>query len=414
MDSLKVLKGNALLFIFITVTLDSIGLGIIIPVLPELLKQVMDAGIGEAAKWGGILTASYAVTQFLFGPLLGSLSDKVGRRPVLLLGLVALSIDYLIMGFANTIWLLLVGRLLAGAAGSTFTIANAFIADVSPAEKRAANFGMLGAAFGLGFILGPVIGGFLGEFGTRTPFFVASALALLNALYGYFVLPESLLPGKRRAFSWRSANPLSGVLMIRRFPALGWIFLSSFLYGIGHFVYPAIWSYWGVERFDWRPIDIGITLAIVGLGFAAVQGVLIRKAIPRFGETNTALFSYTATIIALVFYGFVSSSTLVYLTLPIAALGAMVTPAMHGILSNAVPEDEQGMLQGVLSGIAAIATIVSPLLLTNLFYRFTEQVDGRIYLPGAPFLAAAVLMICSLGAFIIGIKKAGMVDSHHH
>ena len=408
------LKGNALLFIFITVTLDSIGLGIIIPVLPELLKQVMDAGIGEAAKWGGILTASYAVTQFLFGPLLGSLSDKVGRRPVLLLGLVALSIDYLIMGFANTIWLLLVGRLLAGAAGSTFTIANAFIADVSPAEKRAANFGMLGAAFGLGFILGPVIGGFLGEFGTRTPFFVASALALLNALYGYFVLPESLLPGKRRAFSWRSANPLSGVLMIRRFPALGWIFLSSFLYGIGHFVYPAIWSYWGVERFDWRPIDIGITLAIVGLGFAAVQGVLIRKAIPRFGETNTALFSYTATIIALVFYGFVSSSTLVYLTLPIAALGAMVTPAMHGILSNAVPEDEQGMLQGVLSGIAAIATIVSPLLLTNLFYRFTEQVDGRIYLPGAPFLAAAVLMICSLGAFIIGIKKAGMVDSHHH
>lgn len=405
------LRGNALLFIFITVTLDSIGLGIIIPVMPDLLKEVMNAGIGEAAKWGGILTASYAVTQFLFGPFLGSLSDKVGRRPVLLLGLVALSIDYLIMGFANTFWVLLIGRLLAGAAGSTFTIANAYIADVSPPDKRAANFGMLGAAFGLGFILGPVIGGLLGGFGTRAPFFAAAALAMLNACYGYFVLPESLKLENRRSFSWRSSNPLSGILMIRRFPALGWIFLSSFLFGIGHFVYPAIWSYWGVERFNWRPIDIGITLAIVGLGFAVVQGGLIRKAIPRFGETKTALFSYVMTLIALLFYGFVSSSYLVYLTLPIAALGAMVTPSISGILSNAVPEDEQGMLQGVLSGLAAIATIVSPLLLTSLFYRFSEHANDRLYLPGAPFLAAAALISCSLVAFLIGVKKAGKVDS---
>lgn len=406
------LKGNALLFIFITVTLDSIGLGIIIPVLPDLLKQVMDAGIGEAAKWGGILTASYAVTQFLFGPLLGSLSDKYGRRPILLVGLVALSVDYLIMGFANSIWILLIGRLLAGAAGSTFTIANAYVADVSPGDKRAANFGMLGAAFGLGFILGPVMGGILGGFDTRAPFFAAAALAMLNAIYGYFVLPESLKAHNRRAFSWRSSNPLSGILMIRRFPALGWIFLSSFLFGIGHFVYPAIWSYWGVERFGWRPIDIGITLAIVGVGFAIVQGGLIRKAIPRYGETRTALFSYAVTIVAMVFYGFVDSSLLVYLTLPLASLGAMVTPSISGILSNAVPEDEQGMLQGVLSGLAAIATIVSPLFLTNLFYRFSEQTDDRLYLPGAPFLAAAILIICSLIAFIIGVKKAGKVDSH--
>lgn len=406
------LKGNALLFIFVTVTLDSIGLGIIIPVLPNLLKQVMDVGIGEAAKWGGILTASYAVTQFLFGPLLGSLSDKVGRRPVLLIGLVALSIDYLIMGFANTIWVLLIGRLLAGAAGSTIVIANAFVADVSPADKRAANFGMLGAAFGLGFILGPIIGGLLGGFDTRAPFFAAAALAMLNACYGYFVLPESLPVNNRRAFSWRSANPLSAILMIRRFPALGWIFLSSFLFAIGHFVYPAIWSYWGVERFGWQPIDIGITLAIVGVGFAVVQGGLIRKAIPRFGETKTALFSYVVTIIAMLFYGFVSSSSLVYMTLPIAALGAMLTPSISGILSNAVPEDEQGMLQGVLSGLAAIATIVSPLFLTSLFYWFSEQSEDRLYLPGAPFLAAAVLVGCSLVAFIIGVKKAGKVDSH--
>lgn len=408
------LTGNALVFIFVTVTLDSIGLGIIIPVLPDLLKQVMDAGIGEAAKWGGILTASYAVTQFLFGPLLGSLSDKVGRRPVLLLGLVALSLDYLIMGFADTIWLLLLGRLLAGAAGSTYTIANAYVADISSPDKRAANFGMLGAAFGLGFILGPVIGGLLGGYGTRAPFFAAAALAMLNACYGYFVLPESLQPAKRRAFSWRSSNPLAGILMIRRFPALGWIFLSTFLFAVGHFVYPAIWSYWGVERFNWRPIDIGITLAIVGLGFALVQGVLIRKAIPLFGETRTALFSYAMTLIAMLFYGFVTSNFLVYLTLPIASLGAMLTPSVNGILSNAVPEDEQGLLQGVLSGLTAIATIVSPLLLTNLFYRFSEQADDRLYLPGAPFLASAVLVFISLVAFVIGVKKAGQVDSHLH
>jgi len=407
------LKGNALLFIFITVTLDAIGLGIIIPVLPELLKEVMNAGIGEAAKWGGILAASYAVTQFLFGPLLGSLSDKVGRRPVLLIGLVVLSVDYIVMGFANTIWLLLLGRLLAGAAGATITIANAFVADISTPDKRAANFGMLGAAFGIGFILGPVVGGLLSGFGTRAPFFVAAALAMLNALYGYFVLPESLLPEKRRAFSLRGSNPLAGILMIRRFPALGWIFLSIFLYGIGHFVYPAIWSYWGVERFDWSPLDIGITLAVVGVGFAAVQGGLIRKAIPRYGETSTAIFSFVIAIAAMVFYAFVSSSTLVYISLLITPLGAMVTPAITGILSNAIPEDEQGMLQGVIAGLTAVATIVSPLMLTSLFYRFSERGDNQLYFPGAPFLMAAILVGLSLIAFVIGVNKAGRVDSKH-
>jgi len=402
-------KGNALAFIFITVTLDAIGLGIIIPVLPDLLQEVMQVDVGQAARWGGILTASYAVTQFLCGPLLGSLSDQFGRRPVILIGLVALGIDYLIMGFAGSIWLLLFGRLMAGAAGSTHTIANAFVADISPADKRAANFGALGAAFGLGFILGPVIGGLLGNFGTRAPFFAAAGLAILNAIYGYYVLPESLKVENRRTFSWSKSNPFSGLLLIRRFPALGWIFLSVFLFGIGHFVYPSVWAYWGQERFDWRPIDIGISLALVGVGFAVVQGGLIRMVVPRFGESRTALFSFAVTIVSLIFYGFTSNALLVYFFLPLVALGAMVTPSLNGILSNAVPEDEQGMLQGVLAGLGAIATILSPLLMTNLFYRYSDASGS--YLPGAPFLMAALLIAMSMAAFLIGIRTAGALDS---
>lgn len=401
---------RSIYFIFFTVALDAIGLGIIIPVLPDLLTEVMSVDVSKAAQWGGILASSYAVTQFLFGPLLGSISDRYGRRPVLLLGLLALGIDYLIMGFAGNIWVLLLGRVLAGAAGSTYVTANAYIADVSPPEKRAANFGMVGAAFGVGFILGPVIGGLLGEFGTRAPFFAAALLAFLNMLYGYFVLPETLSAANRRPFSWRKSNPCSGLLMVKRFPALGWIFLAVFFFEVGHFVYPAVWAYWGKEAFNWSSLDIGISLGIVGVGFAVVQGGLIRWVVPRWGETRTAVFSYLVTIVGLIYYGVATQSWLVFATLPVIALGGMVNPAVTGILSNAVPEDEQGMLQGVLSGIVAISTIVSPLLMTNLFYYFSAD-DSRVYLPGAPFLAAGLLCLVALLCFNRGVRRAGDVDA---
>lgn len=401
---------SAMLFIFGTVCIDAIGLGIIIPVLPDLLKEVAQVDIGEAARWGGILTASYAVMQFLVGPLLGSLSDRFGRRPVLLAGLLALCIDYLIMGFASSIYLLLLGRLLAGVAGSTYVTANAYIADISSPAERAANFGMIGAGFGVGFILGPVIGGLLGEYGTRMPFFAAAALALINFFYGYFVLPESLPAGKRRQFSWLKSNPLAGLLLVKRFPTLGWIFLALLLFDIAHFVYPAVWSFWGQAAFGWSSFDIGWSLAMVGVGFAVVQGWLIRKVMPRFGETRIALFSFAATLISLMAYGFIREPLWVYLVLPIVALGVMVTPAISGILSNSVAEDEQGMLQGIISGFAAIASIVSPLLMTNLFSIFTSQ-QRSWQLPGAPFLMAALLCLAAMASFYIGVKNNRVYDS---
>lgn len=391
-------KNKPLLFIFITVCLDAIGLGIIIPVLPDLLKEVLGSGIAQAALWGGILSAGYAVMQFLFGPLVGSLSDQFGRRPVLLIGLGFLCIDYLIMGFAPSIALLVAGRLMAGVAGSTHVTAKAFIADVSPPEKRAANFGMIGAAFGIGFILGPVIGGLLGEWGTRAPFFAAAALALINCIYGFFILPETLTPEQRRPFSLTKSNPLAGILVIRRFPALGWIFLTLFFYDIAHFVYPAIWSYWGHAAFQWSSFEIGMSLAIVGVGHVIVQGLLIRRLMPVFGETKVAVAALLINVISLIFLGFVSSELAVYLSLPFIALGTLVGPALIALLSNAVGDDEQGMLQGVISGVAAISAIISPLVMTNLFYRFSDN-EKVIFLPGAPFLLAAVLCGLALLAF---------------
>jgi len=405
-------KNKALLFIFVTVCLDAIGLGIIIPVLPDLLTEVTREGIGTAARWGGILTASYAVMQFLLGPLLGSLSDKYGRRPVLLIGLVALAIDYLIMGFAQTLWVLLAGRILAGAAGSTHVTAKAYIADITTPEKRAASFGMIGAAFGIGFILGPVIGGLLGEWGTRAPFFVAAMLAIVNFCYGYFVLPESLPVESRRKFSLTKSNPFSGLLLARRFPALGWIFISLFLFSIAHFVYPAVWSYWGTAVFGWSSFEIGVSLALVGVGYAVIQGWAIRRIIPRLGEATTAYVAFAVTALSLLFFAFVSNDFYVYLLLPLVAVGALVSPSLEGILSNAIPADEQGMLQGVNSGLMAIATIVSPIVMTWLFYYFTDAAVDRQF-PGAPYLLSLLLTGLSAAAFWMGVGGSNRFDGKH-
>lgn len=398
----------AALFVFVTVIIDSIGIGIIIPVMPDLLTELGNRSLSQAAIWGGYLSFLYAAMQFLFGPTIGNLSDRFGRRPILLFSLSALCIDYIVMGLAPTLWILFVTRAISGIAGATHSTANAYVADVTSPEKRTQNFGLIGAGFGLGFVIGPVIGGIAGEFGTRIPFFVAAVLAGLNVAYGIFVLPESLRPEKRRGFSWRRANPLGVARQIAAAPAIAWFFVALFLFDLAHFVYPAIWSFYTKEAFSWTSTQIGVSLAMVGIGFAIVQGWLIRKIIPAFGEVKTALTGFLLSIAALAGLAFASAGWVVYTLIPIIAVGAIVTPAMTGLMSNRIADDAQGELQGAMSSVAAITMIMTPLMMTRLFSLFTARQELP-YLPGAPFLAAAVLMAAALLPFMIGLRRANPI-----
>ena len=397
-------SSHATLFVFVTVVIDAMGIGIIIPVMPDLLTELSNLSLSEAAIWGGYLSFVYAAMQFLFGPTIGNLSDRFGRRPVLLVSLSALCIDYIVMGLAPTLWMLFITRAIAGIAGATHSTANAYVADVSPPNKRSQNFGLIGAGFGIGFVIGPIIGGIAGEFGTRVPFFVAAVFAGLNVAYGAFVLPESLSPEKRRPFSWRRANPLGVARQIAAVPAVAWFFVALFLFDLAHFVYPAIWSFYTKEAFSWTAAEIGISLAVVGIGFAVVQGWLIRKIIPAVGEVKTALIGFIFSVIALGGLAFAHAGWVVYALMPVTALGAIVTPAMTGLMSNRISDDAQGELQGAMSSIAAITMIITPLMMTQLFSLFTAR-QGLPYLPGAPFLAAAVLMAAALIPFTIGLRR---------
>ena len=397
-------RKHAILFVFDTVLIDAIGICIIIPVMPDLLTELSDLPLNEAAYWGGYLDFVYALMQFICSPTIGNLSDRFGRRPVLLASLTALCADYIVMGLAPTLWLLFLTRVIAGIAGATYSTANAYVADVSPPEKRAQNFGLMGAGFGLGFVIGPVIGGFAGEFGTRVPFFAAAALAGLNVAYGLFVLPESLKPENRRAFSWARANPLGVARRIASIPMVAWFFVALFLFDLAHFVYPAVWSFYTKEAFRWSSAEVGLSLAFVGVGFAIVQGWLIRKILPVFGEARTAIAGFLINTAGMALIAFASAGWMIYALMPLAALGAIVTPALTGIMSNRVPDDAQGELQGAMSSIAGITMIITPIMMTQLFGRFTAN-DGLPYFPGAPFLAAAILMAAALVPFLIGLKR---------
>ena len=403
-------RRHATLFIFVTVLIDAIGIGIIIPVMPDLLTELSDLPLSRAAYWGGYLSFVYAMMQFLAGPTIGNLSDRFGRRPVLLASLAALCADYVVMGLAPTLWLLFVTRAIAGIAGATHSTANAYIADVTPPDKRAQNFGLIGAGFGLGFIVGPVIGGFAGEFGTRVPFFVAAALAGLNVAYGLFVLPESLKAENRRGFSWARANPLGVARKIAAMPTIAWFFLALFLFDLAHFVYPAIWSFYTKEAFNWSSAEIGLSLAIVGVGFAVVQGWLIRKVVPAFGEAKTAIAGFVINVAAFLGLAFANAGWMVYAVMPLTALGAIITPALTGIMSNRIPDDAQGELQGAMSSIAGITMIITPVMMTQLFGHFTAR-ESLPYFPGVPFLAAALLMAAALVPFMIGLNRGAQIPT---
>ena len=395
---------RAAAFVVVTVLIDAMGIGIIMPVMPDLIRELTDLPLGAAALWGGYLSFVYALMQFAFGPTLGNLSDRFGRRPVLLLSLFALAVDYLIMGFAPTLWLLFAGRALAGVAGATYSTANAYMADVSPPDRRAQNFGLIGAGFGVGFIAGPLIGGLAGELGTRAPFFVAAALATINFAYGALVLPETLAPENRRRFDWRRANPFGAARQIAGMPMVAWFFVAMFLFNLAHFAYPAVWSFYTKEAFAWSNAQIGLSLAIVGISFAVAQGWLIRLILPRLGEVGTAFWGFIVSIAGLVLFGLATEGWMVYAIIPFTGLGALITPAMTALMSRRVPADAQGELQGALSGVLGVTLIISPVLMTQIFGYFTSA-QAPVYLPGAPFLGAAVLMALALVPFSFGVRR---------
>ena len=389
----------ALVFILITVALDSIGIGLIFPVMPDLLRQVTGGSLAEAAVWGGLLAMSFAVMQFLCGPVVGSLSDRFGRRPVLLWSLVAMAANYLVMALAGSVWLLLAGRLLAGVAAATQSTAAAYLADISPPEARARNFGLLGACLGAGFILGPAAGGLLATLGPRAPFFAAAALAAANLALGAAVLPETVTDALRRPFRWTRANPFGAVRAVAHLPGLGRLLTVFLLLQIANFVYPAIWSFYGKAAFGWSTPMVGLSLALYGAAMAAVQAVLIAPFTRRLGERRTVAWGLAIDLVSLIFYGLVRSGTAALVYTPLAALGGITTPALQALASRAAPADAQGELQGVLASLNALAMIASPLIMTATFSAFTGPA-APIYAPGAPFLLGAVLMVACIALHV--------------
>lgn len=395
----------ALGFIFVTLLADVTGFGIIIPVIPKLISEMMNVTIAEASSYGGWLLAAFAVMQFICSPLLGNLSDQFGRRPVLLASLFGFGVDYLFLAFAPTIEWLFVGRIIAGIMGASFTTASAYIADVSPPEKRAQNFGIIGVAFGVGFIIGPAVGGILGSnFGPRAPFIASAILTLLNWLYGFFILPESLAPEHRRKFEWRRANPLGSLRFLYRYKVILGLVVSIVLIYIAAHAIQSTWSYFTMESFGWKPDLVGYSLAFVGLLVAIVQGGLIRLIIPRLGQKRSVYFGLALYALGFLLFAFATQGWMMFLFLVPYCFGGIAGPSLQGIMSSQVPANEQGELQGALTSLVSLTAIVGPVLMTGLFYYFTKP-GAPVYFPGAAMLMGALLTVISAVMARRSLKK---------
>jgi DHA1 family tetracycline resistance protein-like MFS transporter len=381
----------AISFIFITLLLDVIGIGLIIPVFPQLIEELIHGNISEASQWSGLLTFAYAITQFICAPIIGNLSDQYGRRPVLLLSLLGFGIDYIFLSLAPTIWWLFAGRVIAGLFGASFTTAAAYIGDISTSEDRSKNFGMIGAAFGLGFVIGPGLGGLLGELGPRVPFVFAAVLTFINVLYGYFVLPESLAKEHRRPFEWKRANPLGSLIQLKKYKGVGGLIVSlTFVYIASHAVH-STWTFFNIEKFHWSNSLMGLSLTVIGLLVAIVQGGLIRYTNPKLGDEKSIYFGLSLYAIGLILFSFATESWMMFAFLVPYCLGGIAGPALQSIISGNVPKNEQGELQGALTSLMSATSIVGPLLMTNLFAWFTRP-ESEIKFAGAPFFAGAILM----------------------
>ena len=397
-------RNAAIGFIFITLLIDVIGFGIIIPVMPKLIEELAHVNVSQASKIGGALLFSFAITQFCFSPLLGNLSDKYGRRPVLLAALLGFAIDYLFLAFAPSIGWLFLGRVIAGITGASFTTASAYIADISTPENRTKNFGIIGAAFGLGFIIGPAIGGLLGGFGARVPFFVAAGLCLLNFLYGFLILPESLSPEKRRPFEWSRAIPGVSLYNLRKYPALTGLVTAMFLVYLGAHAVHSNWSFFVIERFKWSTLMIGLSLAVVGLLVGGVQAGLTRVVNPKLGNEKSIYIGLAFYAFGMLLFAFASQSWMMFVFLIPYCLGGICGPALQSTMAGYVPDNEQGELQGSLTGLMSLTSIIGPLLMTNIFAYFTGK-SAPVYFPGVAFLVGAVFMLASAIIAYEALKK---------
>ena len=381
----------AMLFIMVTVFIDVLGIGIIIPILPELIKDFAGGSTTIAGRWFGVLAATYAVAQFIFAPILGSLSDRVGRRPVILISLFGLGVDYIIMGFAPSIAWLFAGRLLAGVMGASITTANAYIADVSEPDKRAKNFGLIGVAFGLGFIFGPALGGILGGIDLRLPFFASAGLALVNWLYGFFVLPESLPPEKRDVFSWKKANPVGSIAVLRAYPLVAGLAVSFIFMVLAQRGLETVWVLYTGHKFGWDAQANGLSLALVGIMATIVQGGLVHPVIKRFGERRAILGGLVIAVITYLGYGLATEGWMLLAFIVFGSIGGVAGPAIQGLVAGTVAAHDQGKVQGAIQSLMSLAAIVAPLLFTaGLFSYFTSNA-APFQLPGAPFLLGAVM-----------------------
>ncbi len=388
----------ALLFIFVTMLIDTIGLGIIIPVIPKIIVALVGGTVSEAAPYGGWLFDTFAIMQFLCAPLIGNLSDRFGRRPILILSLVALGIDYTITGLAPTILWLFLGRCLSGAAGATYSTVNAYIADVSSPEKRAANFGLTGAAFGLGFIAGPAIGGFLGQYGARLPFFVSAGFAFANALYGFFILKESLRKEDRRTFEFARANPLGSVLALKRFPMVFGLLGVFILIRFAHDANPSVWTYYTMLKFHWTSRDVGLSLMAVGLATTAVYGFLARKIIPRIGDERAIYTGLICGAAGFSGYALATRGWMMFGWMAVWAFMGLALPALNAVLSRQVGPNEQGELQGALASLGSLTSIAAMPSMSYLFAWFTSA-RAPVYFPGAAFLTAGLCLLAAAALF---------------
>lgn len=425
----KLNSKNALLFVLITVMINSIGFGIMIPVLPNLIKELTGLGNSDAVWHSGFLTLTFATLQFICMPIVGGLSDRFGRRPIMLLSLAGLALDYILIALAPTILWLYIGRALSGMFGATFSTANAYVADVSPPETRAQNFGLIGASFGVGFLLGPVIGGILGEYGTRVPFFAAGAISLVNVVYGLFFLPETLATDKRRAFSFKRSNPIGSVLSLSRIKGVRGLIFVMFVLATAHTVYPTTYAFSTMEGLGWTSGDVGFSLGAFAVAQMFVQGLLIRWIIPKLGLYWAGFMGIMSAVAAYTMMGSADAGWVIYAAGPLAAMAGLYGPALTNMMSSRVSESEQGELQGAIGAAQGLALMTGPLMMTAAFSRFGDTVNAAThrmqafpdnlfgivrtflgeytaYVPGAPFLLAAALVLGALFTYMAVTTKA--------